>query len=391
MGKLTAAGVRAIKAQGRYSDGNGLLLVCKASGAKSWILRVQHNGRRRDFGLGSYDEVSLSEAREKALETRKLVRNGGDPSAAKNDSRRILGQSTTFEGVARQYYDERKGDWHNPKHRRQWLSTLETYAFPTMGACEVSEVTSRHIREAVAPIWNQKQETARRVLQRITSVLDYAHSIELRESEAPTRSVRAGLGRQKNRPQHHASLPYDQMPKLMNALAQKEAIGALALRFTILTAARSGEVRRAKWDEVDWDEKVWIRPAEHMKAGIPHSIPLSGAALEILKLLEPAKRTEAGLIFPSDSGKPLSDMTLLKAIKTASGKQITVHGCRSSFRDWVAERTSYPAAAAEAALAHTIQNKAEAAYHRTDYLEVRRAIMRDWADCVTSANSQSSS
>ena len=380
MGKLTAVKAKAIKAPGRYSDGNGLMLVCKASGAKSWIFRIQYQGKRRDFGLGSYNEVSLSEAREKALEARKLVREGGDPSAAKSDSGRILGQPTTFEDVARSYFDERKADWQNAKHRSQWITTLETYAFPSLGIHPIDDISSRDIRDTLAPIWRKKPETARRVLQRITAVLDYAHSIELRQNEAPTRSVRAGLGKQNAKTKHHASLPYSEMPKLMEELAAKEGMGSIALRFAIYTASRSGEVRFATWPEIDWERGVWERPADRMKMRVEHAVPLSTAALEILDGLKPGMLSHDGLIFPSAHNRALSDMTLLKAIKAVSKRKITVHGCRSSFRVWAAEKTSFPPPAAEAALAHSIQNKAEAAYHRTDYLEIRKKMMEEWAD-----------
>lgn len=378
MGNLTAVRAKAIKEPGRYNDGNGLQLVCKASGAKSWILRVQHNGKRRDIGLGSFPEVGPAEAREKAVEARKQIRGGLDPSALRKNSGRISSHPPTFRELATSYHDDRKASWKNAKHRDQWLSTLETYAFPKIGDQPVDRIGSSDVLDVLTPIWNTKPETARRVLQRVLTILNFAHAKQFRDHEAPARSIRAGLGSQRGRPKHHASLPYAEMPQLMERLQAAQGVGAMALRFAILTAARSGEVRGAQWEEIDLPKKVWVIPADRMKAGRSHAVPLSPAALAILENAKGLRKKPQGFVFPSSRDGALSDMTLLKAIRSASESKITVHGCRSSFRNWAAERTSHPAAAAEAALAHTIQNKAEAAYHRTDYLDIRRSLMAEW-------------
>lgn len=378
MGSLTMVKAKAIKEPGRYSDGNGLQLVVKASGAKSWILRVQHNGRRRDIGLGSFSDVGPAEARERAVETRKVIRGGGDPTGLKNDSGRISGRPTTFRELATSYHEDRKASWKNAKHREQWLSTLETYAFPVFGDQPVDRVDSRDVLDCLKPIWNAKPETARRVLQRVLRVLNYARGMGHREHEAPTQSIRAALGKQRSQVRHHASLPYAEMPELMTKLEAASGVGAMALRFAIVTAARSGEVRGAQWNEMDLVKKTWTIPAERMKAGRAHAVPLSPAALAILEDAKGLRKKPEGFVFPSSRGIALSDMTLLKAIRAASDQNPTVHGCRTSFRVWAAEKTSFPAAAAEAALAHTIPNKAEAAYHRTDYLDIRRSLMADW-------------
>ena len=379
MGNLTATKVKAIKEPGRYSDGRGLLLVVRGSGAKSWILRVQVSGRRHDIGLGSETDVSLSAARERAVETRKAIREGVDPKTLWKNSGRIQGASVTFETLATEFHDKHKENWRNAKHREQWISTLREYAFPKIGRKPVDAVASRDIIEVVSPIWHSKPETGRRVLQRILAVLNFAHAMEYRDHEAPARSVRAGLGKQRAKPTHFASVPYAEMPELMARLMAKDTTGSLALQFLVLTAARSGEVRHAVWSEIDLEKALWTVPADRMKARVEHQVPLSPEAVAILQRALQLRERKDGLVFPSSRGGALSDMTLLKAIRSVSEGSATVHGCRSSFRDWAAERTSYPAAAAEAALAHTIINKAEAAYHRTNYLDARRAMMTDWA------------
>lgn len=380
MGKLTAMTVRAAKKPGRYHDGQGLMLLVKPSGARSWLVRVQVDGKRRDFGLGSANAISLSEAREGASETRKLFRGGTDPSAAKRASRAVTVAIPSFREAAASAHADHKGGWRNEKHRAQWLSTLKTYAFPVIGDTRVDQVDAGMIQSALLPIWLTKPETARRVRQRIMSVLDWAHGKRFRASEAPTRAVGKLLPRQPKKDGHFVAMDYAAVTTLMSKLAEGESIGRLALRFLILTAARSGEVRAATWEEVDLEKGVWTVPAAKMKAGRVHTVPLSPAALAVLKTAAKGRtgRMEE-LVFPGLRGKSLSDMTLTKVLRAAGGDKATVHGFRSSFRDWAAERTRVEGAVVEAALAHTNANRVEAAYRRTNYLEKRSALMRKWA------------
>lgn len=380
MGKLNNLTVKTLTAPGRYADGDGLYLVIKTSGSRSWVLLIQWNSRRREFGLGSAKTVTLKEARQKAVETRKQVEAGGDPSEAKRASRRILAAMPTFRDAALAVHGEREGYWKNPKHRAQWLSTLETYAFPSIGALPVDKVTSPAIRDLLAPIWNDKEETARRVLQRIKTVLDWAHVKGHRAEEAPLRSVKTGLARQTKRSGHFAAMPYKHVADLVRKLTSDDTAGRRALRFVILTATRSNEVRGATWDEIDLANALWTIPANRMKAQKEHVVPLSSAALDVLQTAQGLRKgVPREPVFPGLSGAPLSDATMLKVLRTATGQRWTVHGLRSSFRDWAAEATIYPSEAAEAALAHVIPSKTVKSYLRSIYLDIRREMMIDWA------------
>jgi integrase len=375
--------VKALKEPGRHSDGNGLVLYIKDTGAKTWVLRIQFDGKRRDFGLGSLAEVSLADAREKADDLRKQYRSGVDPVAAKRAVKQVVTTVPTFRQAAVQAHDEHKGGWKNAKHKAQWLSTLEAYAYPAIGDLSVDEVEGPAIRDLLASIWLTKPETARRVRQRIGAVLDWAYAKGFRKAEAPMRSVTKGLPRQPKKDNHHAALPYEQVPTLMTELAKRDSIGRLALRFLILTVARSGEVRGATWSEIDLEQKLWTIPGVRMKAGKTHIVPLQPAAIAILEQMKKAlgNRLDQPL-FPGRSNKPLSDMTLIKVLRDGFDDAITVHGFRSAFRDWVAEQKDGLDAVGEAALAHTNSNKVEAAYRRTNYLEKRRSLMAEWAEFV---------
>lgn len=385
MGQLTALKVKAAKAAGTYQDGGGLMLVVRPSGAQSWQLRIQVNSKRRDFGLGSASDVSLADARQKADELRRQYRAGLDPVAIKRAAKAEAEGIPTFEVAARRVHSEHKAGWRNAKHAAQWLSTLEEYAFPYIGQKPVSEIDGPEIRDLLAEIWLSKPETARRVRQRIGTVLDWAHAKGYRTAEAPMRSVSRGLPRQPKRDNHFAALPYEDLPALMAELEATVSLGRLALRFAILTACRSGEVRGATWAEIDLKQRTWTIPAARMKAGKEHVVPLSRAVLEVLVAAEPFRgRSKDAFIFPGKPGKPLSDMTLTKVLRDIGHTQITVHGFRSSFRDWAAEQTATPGDVVEAALAHTIKNKVEAAYRRTNYLEKRRVLMEAWADFAES-------
>lgn len=390
MGSLTVLGAKKLKEPGRYSDGKGLILHIRESGARAWVLRIQVDGKRRDFGLGSFEDVSLSDARDRAEELRKQAKSGIDPVAAKKAARVAAEPAMTFREAAVKAHDEHKGGWRNAKHEAQWLSSIETYAYPAIGDLAVDEVEGPAVRDLLAEIWLSKPETARRVRQRIGVVMDWAYAKGLRKSEFSMRSVGRGLPRQPSKDRHHEAMDYDQVPLLMKKLETAETIGRLALRFTILTAARSGEVRHALWSEIDLAAATWTIPGERMKAGKTHIVPLSKSALEVLKLVK-AGHGDApdAIIFPGNRSKlkpgnnALSDMTLLKVLRDNWPSTLTVHGFRSSFRDWAAEQTAFSGDVVEAALAHTIANRVEAAYRRTNYLEKRRLLMTDWSNYIS--------
>lgn len=380
MGKLTAVSVRNAKPDPvkvrRLLDGDGLMLVVKPNGAKSWLLRIAAGGRRRDFGLGSVAHVGLAEARDAAAELRRQVRAGLDPVAEKRKARAAA--PPTFAELAKQVHAEEKAAWRNGKHAEQWLSSLQLHIFPKLGRLQVDQIDGPMVREALMPIWQSRPETARRLLQRTVLVLDRAAALRHRETQIPSRARALGLPAQANKKGHFAAMPYPELPAFVASLRKAdETTGRLALEFTILTAARSGETRGARWEEFDLAERTWTVPGDRMKAGKPHTVPLSDRALAIVERMNEARRCE--LVFPGHRDKPLSDMTMAKVLRDAK-LPFTVHGFRSAFRDWAAERTSFPREVAEAALAHTNPNKVEAAYRRTNYLDRRRELMRAWAD-----------
>lgn len=380
MGKLSATSVKAATRPGRHGDGDGLFLVIQASGAKSWVCRVQKNGNRRDFGLGSAAKVSLSAARERAREIRTWVEMGLDPLF----ERRKLNGIPTFRQAAAKVIASHGKSWRNEKHSKQWFQTLDSYVFPEIGDLQVHEITGPMIRNVLLEIWLSKPETARRVRQRIGTVLDWAYASGYRDSEAPMRAVTKGLPRQPKKDGHFAAMPYTQVPDFMSRLVERESFSRLALRFAILTAVRSGEVRGATWDEFDLNTKLWTIPKERMKASREHVIPLSKPALRIIDLCKELRAGSRALVFPGLKGDvPMSDMTLTKLLREMK-EDCTVHGFRSAFRDWVSEETNHTGDVAEAALAHKVRDKTEAAYRRGNLLEKRRKLMDDWAEhCTT--------
>jgi integrase len=385
MGKLTTTRVKSLTKPGRYSDGDGLFLEVKPAGGRNWILRTLCGGKRRDIGLGSLKSVDLGDARIAAHEIRRQIAQGLDPVAERKRERQAVPK---FRDAAKSVHDEHKAGWKNGKHQAQWLSTLETYAFPKLGDRMVSDIGAPEIRDVLAPIWLSKPETARRVRQRIGTVLDWACVKGFRASEAPLRSLSKGLPRQPRKDRHFAAMNYAEVPKFLQRLKQRESIGRLALEALILTAARSGEIRFARWGEVDLDEGLWFIPAERMKMKRPHVVPLSPAAIEVFERAAKFRAPANDLIFPGQKlKKQMSDMTLLKILRDMNAG-VTVHGFRSAFRDWVADQTNYPGDVAEAALAHAVSNKVEAAYRRTDFLAKRRELMRDWGQyCQGEASS----
>ena len=384
MGKFTATSAKAaLKAPGRHGDGDGLFLLVGKGGSASWVVRIQKLGRRRDIGLGSAKKVSLSRARELAEQVRCQMEAGIDPVAERVRAQGI----PTFRQAAAIVFDANKGKWTNGKHLWQWKRTLEMFVYPAIGDLRVNEITASQVHDLLAAIWLEKPETARRVRQRIGAVLDWAFSKGYRDSEAPMRSITKGLPRQPRNNGHHAAMPYSDVPAFVSRLREKETWGRLALEAAILTAARSGEIRGATWAEIDLEAALWTIPASRMKAGREHVVPLSQAAKRAFERAAELRTEGARHVFQGARGdKPMSDMTLLKVLRDMK-EPFTAHGFRSSFRDWVSETTSFTGDLAEAALAHAIPNKVEAAYRRGNLLEKRSKLMDAWgAYCGGSDN-----
>jgi integrase len=397
---LTAAKVRTAK-PGRYVDGDGLMLFVRSPDARFWLLRYSHGGKRREAGLGrageGLNDVTLAEARQKAADMRRMVKAGIDPlvyreaeaARQKAVAQQAAAQGVTFRAVADLYMGAHDAGWRNPKHRDQWRNTLATYAFPHFGDLPAGDVGTGHVMAALEPIWTAKPETATRVRGRIESVLDYATARGWRSGENPARwrghlaNLLPARGKVA-RVEHHAALPWREVGTFMAALGEREAdsVAALALRFAILTAARSGEVMGAHWAEIDLGEAVWTVPAERMKAGREHRVPLTAAALAVLRQAAALRTSKAAdaFVFPGQRpGKGLSVMALAMTLRRMDRGDLTVHGFRSTFRDWCAEATNFDRDTAEAALAHTLRNKVEAAYRRGDLFDKRRRLMDAWA------------
>ena len=376
MGKLTATGVKVLLGKpGRHGDGDGLFLQATPAGTGSWVLRVQKDGRRRDIGLGSARKVGLALARTRAAEARSQIEIGVDPVA----QRRRAAGIPTFREAAALVHAEHKKTWRNGKHQAQWLKTLETYAYPSIGDRPVSTIEGPAVRDLLADIWNDKPETAKRVLQRVCTVLDWSYSKGFRKTEASRRSITKGLPRQQRTATHFAAMPFADVPAFFVRLKEKASWSRLALEAAILTGARSGEIRGALWTEVDLERGLWTIPASRMKAKREHVVPLSPAALGLFRRAFDLRTAESKLVFQgANPRKPMSDMTLIKLLRDM-GETATAHGFRSSFRDWVSEETSFQGELAEAALAHAIRDKTEAAYRRGNLLEKRRKLMDAWA------------
>jgi len=381
---LSAAFVRSTTKVGQHSDGNGLYLVVDPSGAKRWMQRITIRGKRTEMGLGSAKLFSLAEVREIALENRKLARQGGDPLNAKRIAEAIM----TFEQASRRVHEIHRPSWRNPKHAAQFISTLETYAFPRIGNMKVTEVNTADVLAVLQPIWLEKPTTAKRVKQRIGTVMKWAIAKGWRQDD-PSSVISQALPKQTQKVKHRKSLPYHEVAGCLEAIRASGAKDAtkLALELIVLTACRSGEARLADWSEIDLNKAEWTIPAQRMKAGNEHRIPLSGRAIEVLEAAK-SLGDGSGLVFPgTQAGKPLSDMTLSKLVKEL-GFDVDVHGFRTSFKTWCQERTNTPREVSEAALAHTIQNKAEAAYARSDLFEKRMALMEGWAIYLNDKNAK---
>jgi len=375
--ELTAVEVRNLTASGMYADGNCLYLVVDESGAKRWILRTTIHGKRHDVGLGSLSLISLAAAREEAARLRKIARAGGDPLSERRRERAVV---PTFEEAARQVHKEHSGGFRNSKHAAQWLSSLEAYAFPAIGGRRVDHLESADILKALTPIWLKIPETARRVKQRIKVVMDWSKAKGYCVGSNPTDGLTKVLPKHNMRQEHFAALPYAQVAAFIERLQTYEGVSTrLAFEFLILNASRTSEVLLAQWSEIDLDAKTWTIPAGRMKAKVEHKVPLNPRALEILASAKTI--TDGGpYVFPGAVTKhPLSNMCFHMALRRLKRQNITPHGFRSSFRDWAAEKTNFPREVCEAALAHTLSNKTEAAYNRTDLFDRRRKLMEAWA------------
>lgn len=400
--RLTATAAKALREPGRHADGGGLYLSVDGDGRRRWVLLFTFGGRRREMGIGSADDVSLAEARRAAEAARAMVRAGVDPiehrRAAERDSR-----TPTFGSFCDDFLRDRGGGWRNPKHAAQWRSTLSRvrdddgklldggYCVPLRHK-RVDEIGTDDILNVLRPIWNDKPETASRLRGRIEAVLDAAKAAGFRSGDNPA-AWRGHLSLLLPKPKkltrgHHAAMPFAALPGLMEKLRERQGVASLALQFAILTAARSGEVRGARWNEINESDKLWLAPAARMKAGREHRVPLSEAALDVLRRAAPFRVAGDGddaLVFPgSRRGAPLSDMSL-SAVLRRLDLDCTVHGFRSSFRDWCGDATSFPREVAEAALAHAVGDKVEAAYRRGDALAKRRGLMDAWGGFLAGA------
>ena len=371
---LSAAFVRSAP-PGRHADGNGLYLFVQPTGTRSWVQRLVIRGRRRELGLGAATLVPLAKARELALANRMLARSGGDPLSEK---RRVQGVPT-FAEAAQRVLEQKRGGWRGRWHSQNWWRSMERYAFPRIGSRPVSEVNTADVLEILTPIWYAKAETARAVRQRIRSVLEWAIALDMR-NDNPCDRVLPVLGPQNDIVTHRQALPHRDVAAAIETVRAGSAQPAvkLAFEFLVLTATRSGEVRGAQSAEIDTTDHVWTLSAQRMKAKREHRVPLCGRALEIL---DAARELGDGnpLVFPMRSGRPISASTLLKVLNDLRIAAVP-HGFRSSFRDWAAEKTDHPREVIEAALAHVVQNKVEAAYARSDLFDRRRLLMDDWSE-----------
>lgn len=398
IGKMSPAAIKNANKPGLYGDGAGLYLSVGPTGGKSWLFRFMLNGTAREMGLGPLHTIGLGEARERALAARKLRLDGVDPLEARKaekarkaaDAAAEAAALVTFKKAAEGYIRDNKSAWRNAKHAWQWTQTLEAHVYPVIGEVAVSAVNTGHVTKILEPIWSTKAETAARVRGRIETVLDYAKVHGWRDGENPARwkghldnalPARAKVSKVK----HHAALPWGEMGAFMVELEKQDGVAALGFRFAVLTAARTGEVIGARWSEIDTKAAVWTVPADRMKGGVEHRVPLSEAALAVLREAAKLRRTGAtnGPVFPGGKGgngtAGLSNMAMLALLRRMGRDDLTVHGFRSTFRDWASETTRHEHAVVEKALAHTIESKVEAAYRRGDLLDKRRILMNDWA------------
>ncbi|WP_035484886.1 tyrosine-type recombinase/integrase [Geminicoccus roseus] len=410
--KLSAVRARSETKPGRYNDGNGLYLLVRPDGRKGWVLRYRLGTKQRDMGLGSYPEVSLATARQSAAEAREKLRSGEDPITARKVGRAALARQVqdaeqrSFQVLAERYIAKHEATWRNPKHRQQWKNTLATYAYPQIGKQDVAQIDRADVLAILEPIWTKTPETASRLRGRIETILDFAASDGLREATNPARlaDLRHALPNvRKLQPvENQPALPWRKLPAFMAELRKRPATAARALEFLILTAARTNEVMGATWHEIDEEHGIWTIPGKRMKSGRQHRVALSSAALAILKQMAPLRKKSDDYVFPGPRPKsPLSSMAFLMLLRRMQGpktndkgrehppvwadqdgRPITAHGFRATFRTWAGDATEFPREVVEAALAHTIKDRAEAAYARGDLLDRRRALMEAWVTYV---------
>ena len=377
--ELTALKVRKLDIPGRYADGNNLYLEIDKSGARRWTLRVTVLGRRRDMGLGGVSTVSLEEARELAYQYKKIARSGGDPILERQKNK---GLQTTLIHCAKKVHQINLPTWKNQKFAKQWFSSLEHHVFPTIGKLPISQVTSADILRVLTPIWNTKGDTAKKIKQRLRMIIKWARAQGYFQGDDPVELAEQALPKQLKSDDHHKSLEFEKLPEMISNL-RKSKISLptkLALEFTILSACRTNEVLNAKWEEIDLTKLVWSIPSERMKGGKVHQVPLTDRMTVILNDCKKLK-TNNDLLFPSEiNGEALSNNTMRLALKKRLKIDATVHGMRSSFKDWASETTNFANEVSEMALAHTISNKTELAYRRRTLIEKRRQLMQRWSD-----------
>ena len=388
-GKLTKKLVENL-GPGRHGDGGGLYLVVDPSGARRWIVRVTVKGQknrrgkpfRTDYGLGGADVVTLNMARERALEYRRMARQGLNPRY------NMKQDIPSFEEFAQQVHIERLPTWKNAKHGQQWINTLRDYAFPKIGRMPLDSIGQPEVLMCLSPIWTEKHETARRLMQRIKTVLDVARAKGFREGENPVTAIKdAGvLPKVKNKPKHHQAMDWRDVPAFYADLRVRKGMAAKALRFTCLTGSRTGEVLGMRWGEIDFDEGIWTCPAERMKTGDAHRVPLTG---EMLAIIEPLRAMQSDYVFEGQKRhQPLSNMSMLMLLRRMKIEGVTVHGFRSTFRVWASEAANVPREVAEMSLSHRIGSKVEQAYARSDLLEKRRALMERWSNFVAGVSAE---
>ena len=397
IGKLTALKVDKAKRPGMYADGGGLYLRVTNDGTKNWVFRFMLNGKARWMGMGALHTIGLAEARNRAAVYRMQRHDGVDPIDARRGERMQArlndAKAVTFADCAARYIAGHRAGWRSDKHAAQWQATLKNYAEPVIGRLSVQAIDTALVLKVIEPIWTEKPETAGRVRGRIEFILDWAKARGYRAGENPARwrghldKVLRALSKVRH-VEHHAALPYVELPGFLIALREQGGIAASALEFTILTAARTGEAIGARWGEINFAEKVWIVPGTRTKSAKEHRVPLTDRTLAILdEMKRPHDRDNGeGFIFPGGkAGRPLSNMAFLMLLRRMGRDDLTAHGFRSSFRDWAAERTNFPSEVAEMALAHVVVNKVEAAYRRGDLFEKRRRLMDAWAEFLAKA------
>ena len=381
MAKLTAAKVKALRDPGRYGDGAGIYLVVRPTGSKAWVQRTVVDGRRRDIGLGGYPTVTLAKARERAAANRASIVDGRNPTADKRKP-----TTPTFKEAAYAVLEMNRPRWKSEKHGANWIQMLERHAMPILGNMAVDRVDRTHVLSVLVPIWTTRQETARRIRQRLKAIFRWAMAHDYIDRNPAGEAIDGALPAMPLVREHFRALPYEEVGEALKTVGASTASlsSRLCLRFLVLTAARSGEARGATWDEIDLGTREWRIPGSRMKSGREHRVPLSDAALEVLERAR-ALKDNSGLVFPSvlKLGRPLSDMTLTKVLRSVGlADRATVHGFRTSFKTWAMEQTDTPWAVGEAALAHTLGNSTEQAYARSDLFVRRRALMQQWADYV---------